>query len=866
MSESIKTIGQLLYDGIDENEYLNEIYDSILFNYTAGLFKLDVARKDIDLAHALRFSDILSKSVDVERGDKHRIWAQEIVALLMAITAPNSEGSGMIQQYLGSVLYSSGNYQGLSIKAKNYQSIDPLDRLYNGYKREYFHVPASPDKYFMQSQKAVYDHFNDEYFSYSGPTSMGKSFVMQMFIKEQVQSGKKGNFCILVPSKALINEVTHDISEELQGLMKKEDYRIVTSAGAYILQEEADLHNFIFIMTPERLMYLLIAFESMPIEYVFVDEAQKISLPDGRSAFYYKVVSMLGHREHRPHFVFASPNIPNPEVYLQLVPNAVKSEDRVLASSYAPVSQAKILVDCVLREVKYYNDHSKKLTFVSRLSTAMSLKEIIRECGGDSKSIIYCKSKDEVVSYALDYAKDMPSLNNPELDALADDIRNEVHGAFFLAETISKGVAYHMGYLPTTIRLRIEEQFRKPGGLRTLFCTSTLLEGVNLPADNLFVTHYNKGGKPMEAIDFKNLIGRVGRIQYNLYGNVYLVCLDQTVNQTEYFNLLQKDVEPQVLSIRSLAAEYKEYVAECLMQGNAKLEKLKGQTKEEYSLMRKIANILLRDIMLGRETRVVREFREYLTVEQMEQIKAQFSDRVSQPDDDINISTDQKERLIKAIEGGLRYPKISYTGFIDYKETLAFLEQLHDVFDWETYEKDTLGSKNRLKKYVVLLEKWIKGESLKQIIDEDVDYRWTKKRMVYLPNSKEVFNGSPAHINQVISDNLNMINDVLLFRLANYFLRFSSEYRSFHNLKSLGFNDWYEFVEYGTWEYFPINLQKNGFSREVASYINRYRGNYTVEIDGRTLLKRSLFRCANASVSREAKEVAYNMPELFEEE
>ena len=156
--------------------------------------------------------------------------------------------------------------------------------------------------------------------------------------------------------------------------------------------------------------------------------------------------------------------------------------------------------------------------------------------------------------------------------------------------------------------------------------------------------------------------------------------------------------------------------------------------------------------------------------------------------------------------------------------------------------------------------------SVEGIIDEDVDYRWTKKRMVYLPNSKEVFNGSPAHINQVISDNLNMINDVLLFRLANYFLRFSNEYRAFHNLKSLGFNDWYEFVEYGTWEYFPINLQKNGFSREVASYINRYRGNYTVEIDGRTLLKRSLFRCANASVSREAKEVAYNMPEVFEEE
>ena len=866
MNKNTLTIGQVIYEGIDENEYLNEIYDAILFNYTANLFHLDVERKEVNVAHALRFADILSKSIDEERGDRHRIWAQEIVSLLKAITPSDTEEGVMIQQYLGSVLYTAGNYQGLSIKAKDYKSIDLMDRLYNGYKRHYFQVPASPDKYFLQSQKTVYDHFNDDYFSYSGPTSMGKSFVMQMFIKEQVQSGQTGNFCILVPSKALINEVTHDISEELKGLMKKEDYRIVTSAGAYILQEEAELHNFIFIMTPERLMYLLIAFESMPIEYVFVDEAQKISILDGRSAFYYKVISMLGHREHRPHFVFASPNIPNPEIYLQLVPHAEKNADRILASNYAPVSQTKILVDCVLREVKYYNDHTKGLTLVSRLPVDMELNKIIRECGGDSKSIIYCKSKEEVVSYALEYAKNMQPLNNPELDALADDIRNEVHGAYYLAETISKGVAYHMGYLPTTIRLRIEEQFRKPGGLKTLFCTSTLLEGVNLPADNLFVTHYNKGGRPMEAIDFKNLIGRVGRIQYNLYGNVYLVCMDKTMDQAEYVTLLRKEVEPQVLSIRNLSEKYKEYVATCFLNGQTKLEKLKGQTKEEYALMRKTANILLRDIMLGRETRVLKEFKDFLNADQIESIRSRFAAYEFQPDDDINISTDQKEQLIKAIEGGLKYPKIGYYGYIDYKETLAFLETLWEVFDWKTYEKETLGAKKRLTKYVVLLQKWIKGKTVQEMIQEDIDYRAAKKKDVYLDTGKAQFDGSQKHINAVIADNLNMINDVILFRLANYFLRFSGEYRNFHNLKSLGFNDWYEFVEYGTWEYFPINLQKNGFSREVASYINRYQTRYTVMVGNRQLLRRSLLHCPNASVSREAQEVIYNMPELFEEE
>lgn len=45
----------------------------------------------------------------------------------------------------------------------------------------------------------------------------------------------------------------------------------------------------------------------------------------------------------------------------------------------------------------------------------------------------------------------------------------------------------------------------------TIFCTSTLVEGVNMLADNLFITNYKKGYAYMDAVDFRNLIGRVGR-------------------------------------------------------------------------------------------------------------------------------------------------------------------------------------------------------------------------------------------------------------------------------------------------------------------------------------------------------------------
>lgn len=53
----------------------------------------------------------------------------------------------------------------------------------------------------------------------------------------------------------------------------------------------------------------------------------------------------------------------------------------------------------------------------------------------------------------------------------------------------------------------------------------------------------------MDEIDFRNLIGRVGRIKYNLYGNVVLVRLDDNLKAERYKELLQKEVPEQKLSI-----------------------------------------------------------------------------------------------------------------------------------------------------------------------------------------------------------------------------------------------------------------------------------------------------------------------------
>ena len=858
------TIGAVLFDGIEENPYLNELYDAILYNYGRQLFGLtNLPEKEISVPAALRFADILSKSVHTQNEETHKLWAQEIVALLNALR-PDDE---LIQYYLGSVLTSVSNFRGVSLKAADYVSADFLDRIFTQVSKEYLRIPEAENEYFFRAQKEIYEKFNEPYFSYSAPTSLGKSYIMRTFIREQIAKGKQCNFAIIVPTKALINETTEKLTEVLGPELKEKNYRIVTSAGAMALEEE---HNFIFAMTPERLLYLLILMKDIPIEYLFIDEAHKISKKDGRSAFYYKVVDMLSQRSTPPHIVFASPNIPNPEVYLQLIPDVANRENYKIATKFSPVNQEKFLIDFKCFELHYYNEATQKLTKYCSFPEDKGLLDFVHELGEGARSIVYSNSKDNVVEYALQYATQLQPLHDSDLDVLAQDIRQDVHGDYYLADIVEKGVAYHMGYLPSTIRARIESLY-KDGKIHTLFCTSTLLEGVNLPADTLFITSHKNGGD-MSPVDFRNLMGRVGRIEFNLYGNVFLVCIKRKTKKERFLHLLQEKIVPQQLSLATaLTPEQKTGIVSVLKSGQAEIPKDGSLPPAEYSLIRKVANILLKDIVSGRASRVKKEFSDVLSPEDEAAIVAAFAGREHSLDDDINLSLDQTERLAREIRSGrLHYPAIRIGGKADYNELRNFLERLCDIFKWETYEYDTLGFRNKssgahtkLSHYAFVLNQWVSGMSLNHMVTDSIDYyRSTGKGKVKLKGQYVAFKDEAPYVNALISGMLEDIEDVILFRIANYFLRFSQEYRAC--FPDASFTDWYELVEYGTTNPEAVWLQRNGFTREAAAYITEKRSQYiTFDDNDQLRLKPALLECENRSIRREAEQVQYNSPEIY---
>lgn len=220
--------------------------------------------------------------------------------------------------------------------------------------------------------------------------------------------------------------------------------------------------------------------------------------------------------------------------------------------------------------------------------------------------------------------------------------------------------------------------------------------------------------------------------------------------------------------------------------------------------------------------------------------------------------------MIAAIRKGLKYPAAP-VGSFKYADVLDFLNQLSDIFEWPTYEKSSLGKESMRRWYAVILCQWMEGMGLSFIMKKALEYHRNNpdnfRVSAYQPPT--IYNDrSKEHRNVVFADTLEVIENVILFSISNYFLRFSNEYKKIHGVTEFN-NNWYEYVEFGTTNPLTILLQRNGFSREAATYIRSHREFVEEDVNGNVRLKRDILRCGNSNVEMESADVMLNSPELF---
>ncbi len=861
------TLIDQMIDNISKNADAKSAIDALFRKYGERVLNkssFDISEDEIDLC--LNIADIFSKVPDDSNNSEHyHSVAQEIIYMLNFLL-PKRKDVDLVSD---SVLSSLSNYpvrknMGLNDEEKNYGFLRLIgERI----KMGSLEIPGEKGKFFLLPQKIAYDGFKNRSFSYSGPTSMGKTFLMTTFIKQRIDEGHDGNFAIIVPTKALINELKGEVIREFKNEILEKNYRVISSANDLQLESE---HDFILVMTPERLMYFLIKYREIVLDYVFFDEAHKISEKDPRSSFYYKDISLLSKNSDKTHIIFSSPNIPNPGIYSKLYGG---EDGKYYRSQFSPVSQFKFYVNQQSKKISIWNDFSHtaiQLPSENIADDCTLVDYVYRLTKDDQQSIVYVNSVDTASELAQEmYEKYgnkilLTQKQRDELDELSIDIEKGITQRFSLCRLIKRGIAFHTGYLPPTLRARLEALY-KSGAIRFLFCTSTLIEGVNLTANNLFVTSIKNGQSNMTSIEFKNLAGRVGRISTTSHGNVFLVSEDEKTSK-RMEELAQSKAEDQELSLEKvLTPENSKAIVSSFAEGELPYS---DSIKDGDLLVQKLSLIYAKDVAERADTYFSKEMERRLTSDG--NIKKEDLFKLTQnikQEDDINVNFIQDRRLREAIfEDKLHYPNINALSHdkAGYEIVFDFLNKLSDVFLWKVYERDDLGRGNSISQYAVVLLQWIMGSGLRYIVDSRIDYYNNKRwgQIIKINHKEEIYHATKRQVDYLISSTLKDIEGIILFKLSNYFLKFSNVYKEFTNQKSFN-NDWYEFIEFGTHEPVIIFLQRIGFSRETALYI-RANSNDFIEMDkGKVFLKKDILDSSNKDIRKELKDLDSNIREYI---
>ena len=525
------TLADKLKEDIFSDEYFLDLFKKAekacandLFNVKA---KEDLTEKECrDL---MRFGDILSHSNDPEARNK----AYKIVSLLVK-TFGDTES---FEIFAGAILAKLGNFPALKFLRDNYEGEGalPLERQIEKKIKEDVQKTSNGKYVFTDAQYQVRRRLEEfDYFSFSGPTSIGKSFIMKDYIRYllQQQESVGGAIVILVPTRALISQVVAELRREIND--KKINVASHPVASSYTLKKYS---QHIFVFTPERLLGY-ISNNVLSIKYLFVDEAQKvIAENDTRSSLYYHAICET-MRRFATKIIFASPNIPNPDIFLKLFE---KDQIGTLAVKEQTVAQNRYFVDFQDKRTLLLSDLGEEVE-VEGAHLYSSSNELIRNIGQEVNNLIYCNSVSETVKRAKDFAATLePVKDSVELNELLSFIARYVHKDYYLIECLKKGVAFHHGRMPQRVRRKVEDFFvDKESPLRFIFCTSTLLEGINLPAKNMFVLNDAHGLHTFHKIDFENLIGRAGRLTKEFSGNV--ICIKDDSRRWEKGTELIKKV------------------------------------------------------------------------------------------------------------------------------------------------------------------------------------------------------------------------------------------------------------------------------------------------------------------------------------
>lgn len=363
-------------------------------------------------------------------------------------------------------------------------------------RTEFYRSSNLDGKYFHEEQKNILDIIKSgRNLIVSAPTSFGKSLL----IEEIISSKKYNNIVIIQPTLALLDETRIKLKKY------QNHYKIIVRTN----QKQAIDKVNIFLLTAERVM----EYKDLPkIDYFILDEFYKISArrDDERSDALNNSINLLLNK-HKSKFYLLGPNIDG------ISPGfAERYNADFYKTNYSLVDTNSI--DYYTKYKDSYGVRGKKKEFKEQ-----KLFELLYKLK-DEQSIIYCSSPARVRYLSVkfkEYLKDRNVSEGGNQISLIEWIEQNVNRNWSLIECLKYGIGIHDGALQKHITSSIIKYFNL-GKLKYLFCTSTIIEGVNTSSKNVIYFDSTKGNNvKIDYFDYSNIKGRAGRMMVHYIGNIY---------------------------------------------------------------------------------------------------------------------------------------------------------------------------------------------------------------------------------------------------------------------------------------------------------------------------------------------------------
>lgn len=763
---------------------------------------------------------LISSSEQLERSDIKKLISSAQIFYMSENKGIRNEGAILLSMMLdicaydypeilpiaNNVFINSGDFPNIQLLNKRHPERDFKYNFYSGAQEEFrltLNTVSELNFPLTDFQRSLWEDLtSDRDVITSAPTSAGKTYIILHYILNEIVKSSGAFAVVIVPTRALISEVAGKVYELAKDAGCENEIEICT-----VPKEGEFSEKTIFVMTQERLHEVLLRGD-ISFDYLFIDEAHNISDKSRGVLLHLTLEKLL--EDSLPQIIISMPSSSYQDSFASIF-KGVEFKKEITQNS--PVAKIIMSVRLKNRDLVISRNNSKNVKKIPKGFKGTKMADIVYKLGKGQSNIIHRNRTDYCENIANEIADRITEAEpNELLEEAASYVEEFVHKKFSLAMNLRKGVAFHYGPLPSSIRVMVESLV-KEDHVKFIACTTTLAEGVNLPAKNLFLNNPAQPimGEPTERLEdvkINNITGRAGRMLQHFSGNIFLVEPDEWRFQDYFDDELEEEGKIPTY-FKSLNEELEVIV-------NALAGRHTHDEKDQYRIY-SIANKLIKEFASDNLENTLSAEELSLGVEE----RTLLRESVKQAYDALKVAAFTLEAN----------PTV---GYIQQNKLFTFLNEQTHFEDWvlphpkaanlyETLKRICTvlieagvykpSENNTVEHICIVTKKWIQGNSLKEMISEQIEWDagYAKR------HSKNA-----TSINTSVRNVIKVTNNDIRFRLSNALKCYQILLNNILITRGLDISNvkLHAFIEMGACDERMISLINMGLSREAAKEID----------------------------------------------